>query len=73
MRGNRTEASVLANRRNRWIVFHGHKTHVVKFERLKIDRFLNQIAVLVADVLEFRRRAREHRGCGPRHDYTVWV
>jgi hypothetical protein len=53
---NRTEASVPANRRNRWIIFHGHETHVVKFERLEVDRFLNQITVLVTDVLEFSRR-----------------
>ena len=56
MRRHRAEAAILALRRNRRILFGGHKAHVVKLQRLQIDRFLNQVAILVADVLELRRR-----------------
>ena len=55
MRRNRAKAAVLALRRNGRVLFGRHKADVVKLQRLKVDRFLNQIAVLVADVLELRR------------------
>ena len=50
------EATVFAHRRLRWIFFHGDERDVVEFELEQIDRFLHQIAVLVADVLELLRR-----------------
>ena len=56
VRRHRAEAAVLALRRNRGILLGGHKTHVVELQRLQIDGFLNQVAVLVADVLKLRRR-----------------
>src|SRR6185437_9556125 len=42
-------------RRNGGILFGRHKADVVKLHALKVDCFLDQIAVLVADVLELRR------------------
>jgi len=48
----RPEAAVLALRRDREILFRDDKTDVVELERLEVDRFLNQISIFVADVLE---------------------
>ncbi len=56
VRGNRSEASILPMRRNRRIFLHGHKAHIVQLEGMNIDSFLNQVAVLVANVLELGRR-----------------
>ena len=55
MRGKRTEATILAHRRNRGIVFGSDEADVVKLERMNIDGFLYQIAILVADVLKLGR------------------
>ncbi len=56
VRGQRAKAAVFALRRNGRIFLGGHEAHVVELQRLQIDGFLNQVAVLVADVLELRRR-----------------
>ena len=55
VRRHRAEAAVLALRRNRGVLLGGHEAHVVELQRLQVDGFLNQVAVLVADVLELRR------------------
>ena len=55
MRGQRTKAAVFALRRDRRIFLGGDEAHVIKLERLQVDGFLNQVAVLVADVLKLRR------------------
>ena len=52
---NRSKAAVLALRWDRGIFFGCDKAHIVELQRLKIDGFLNQIAVLVANVLKLRR------------------
>ena len=53
MRGQGTESAILARRWSRRIFFGSDELYVVKIKRLRIDRFLNQVAVLVADVLKF--------------------
>src|ERR1700733_10587980 len=52
----RREAAVFALRRNRWILLRSDEADVIELQRLKVDGLLNEIAVLVADVLELRRR-----------------
>ena len=56
MRGNGAEAAIATLRRNRGVFLGGDEAHIVKLQRLQVDGFLNQIAVLVADVLELGRR-----------------
>src|ERR1700733_888183 len=48
----RAKAAVLSLRRDGRIFVRGHEDHVVKLEALQIDRFLNQVAILVADMLK---------------------
>ena len=50
-----TKAAVFALGRNRRIFFGRHKADVVNVESINVDCFLDQIAVLVADVLELGR------------------
>src|SRR6185437_3140454 len=56
VRRHGTETPVLALRRHGRILFGGHEADVVEIERLHVDRFLDEVAVLVANVLEL--------GCG---------
>ena len=56
MRRHRAEPAIPALRRNRRILFRSHKAYVVEVKRLQINRFLNQVAVFLADVLELGRR-----------------
>ena len=63
MRWHRAKAAILALRRHRRIFFRGHEADVVELQRLQIDRFLNQVAVFVADVLELRRRNAHIKRC----------
>src|ERR1035437_6685817 len=51
---DRAEASIFALRWNGGILFGGHEAHVIELERLQIDGFLNEVAVLVANVLKLR-------------------
>ena len=73
MRGNRTEAPIPALRRDRGVLLSRHKTHVVEFERLEVDRFLNQIAVFIADVLELRATERARIASARQHGCTGWA
>ena len=62
MSGKRTEAPVFALRRNRGILFSGDKAYVVKLKRLQVDSFLDEVAILIADVLEMCIRDRRNSG-----------
>jgi len=42
VRRSRAETAILANRRNRRIVFRSHEADIVKFQRLQVNRFLDQ-------------------------------
>src|SRR5580658_5042456 len=52
MRGEWSKATVFAHRGLRWIRFHSDKGNIVQIELQQIDRFLHQVAVLVANMLE---------------------
>src|ERR1700690_2237648 len=56
MRRNRRKPAVSPLRWNRGILLGGDETNVVELQRLQVNRFLNQVTVFVADVLELRRR-----------------
>jgi len=55
MRGQRRKAAVLARRRNRRIFLGRDEADVIQLQRLQIDGLLDQVAILVADMLELRR------------------
>ena len=56
VRGQRAESAILPLRGNGRIFARRHENDIVEFKRLQIDRFLNQVAVLVADMLKLCRR-----------------
>src|SRR5579872_1582779 len=54
-RGRRSKSSVFAHARNRRIFLRRDEVHIVQLELQVLDRFLNEIAVAVPDMLELRR------------------
>ena len=65
MRRQRAESAISALRRHRRILLHGDESHVVELQRLQIDGFLDQVAILIADVLKLWRR-NAHVECAAR-------
>jgi hypothetical protein len=56
MRWKWAKAAIFAHRRLRWVFLDGHKRNVFKIELEQVDRFLHQVAVLVAYMLKLLRR-----------------
>src|SRR4051812_3718320 len=56
VRRNRPESTIFALWRHRWILFGSYEAYVVKLQGVNVDRFLDQIAIFIADVLKLGRR-----------------
>ena len=62
----------MTNWRRGRIVFRSDELHVVEAEAQDVDRFLNQISILVASVTELDRRNADEENASTRVTVTRW-